>query len=105
MNLAFSKKQFRFRFENTWLKEANFKKEVSSFWEGLPAIHLLPNLISVSSFMSKWGRNFFHKFRDKIKRQKSVVDSLVNCYDEESVRRYFEEKNKLDDLMVHEEDY
>lgn len=55
--------------------------------------------------MSKWGLNFFHKFREKIKKQKCVVDALVNCEDELSIHRYFEEKKNLDDLLVHEEEY
>lgn len=29
----------------------------------------------------------------------------MNCEDEDSIRKYFEERNKLCDLMVHEEDY
>lgn len=62
VNTAITKKDFRFRFENTWLKEANFHSDVSKFWRDLPSSHLLPKLISVSSFMAKWGRNFFHKF-------------------------------------------
>lgn len=78
---------------------------MSQFWEGLPTVHLLPKLLFVSLFMSKWGRNFFHKFREKIKKQKSIVDELVNCEDDVSVRRYSEERRKPDKLMVHEEEY
>lgn len=48
MNTSIPKKQFRFRFENTWLKESSFHKVVSDFWQTLPAIHLLPKLLSVS---------------------------------------------------------
>lgn len=59
MNTSFSKKQFRFKFENTWLKEESFHTDVATFWQGLPTIHLLPKLISVSSFMAKWERTFF----------------------------------------------
>lgn len=51
----------------------------------LPTAHILPKLVSVSSFMAKWGKKFFHKFRDKIKKQKEVVDGLVNRDDEEGV--------------------
>ena len=65
---SFSRKQFRFRFENTSLKEQTFHEEVSTFWKDLPPTHLLPKLISVSSFMAKWGRNLFHKFREKVKK-------------------------------------
>lgn len=61
-HVSFSRKNFRFKFENTWLKEPNFNWEVSYFWNLLSASHLLPKLLSVSSFMTKWGRRFFINF-------------------------------------------
>lgn len=103
--MSYSRKQFRFRFENIWLKEPSFHEEVSSYWQGIPTIFLLPKLISVSSFMAKWGRNFFHKFRDKVKKQKEILNALVNRSDEEGIRCYFTEKNRLDVLLKDEEFY
>ena len=105
VNTSFSKKVFRFRFENTWLKEPTFRKDVSEFWTDMPAIHLLPKLISVSSFMARWGRNFFHKFRDKVKTQKEIVSSLSDRVDSVGVEQYFAEKEELNKLLLHEELY
>lgn len=105
MNANISKKEFRFKFENIWLKEKDFHADVSKFWEGLPSTHLLPKLISVSSFMSKWGRQFFHKFREKIKAQKEVINSFMNCTDDAGIKLYFEEKEKLHQLLLQEETY
>lgn len=105
LNVSFSRKNFRFRFENVWLKEPNFHIEVSDFWKGIASSLLLPKLISVSSFMAKWGRNFFHKFRDKVKKQKDILDKLINRNDQIGVGLYFEEKDRLDDLMKQEEVY
>lgn len=67
---------FRFRFENTWLREPSFVAEVKHVWESLPATHLLPKLMSVSRFMEKWGMDFFNKFKEKVRRQKVILDSL-----------------------------
>lgn len=100
-----SKKKFRFRFENTWLHEPTFVKEVSNNWGNLPAIHLLPKLLSISTFMERWGRNFFHKFREKIKYQKAIIESLYNRTDAEGVKEFLLENNKLNDLLLHEELY
>ncbi|XP_074352652.1 uncharacterized protein LOC141691795 [Apium graveolens] len=100
-----SRKQFRFRFENSWLKEPSFKAEVKGFWKALLATHILPKLIFVSFFMSKWGRNFFHKFKDKVKCQKEVLNVLKDHEDEEGIKTYFEEKEKLNELLEHEESY
>ncbi|XP_074348383.1 uncharacterized protein LOC141687114 [Apium graveolens] len=102
---GFSRKNFRFCFENTWLNEPDFKKEVADFWSAIPAIHVLPKLLSVASFMAKWGRNFFHKFRDKIKKQKEVLDTLKDISDDIGIQQYFVEKNKLEELLLHEEIY
>ncbi|XP_074339551.1 uncharacterized protein LOC141677486 isoform X1 [Apium graveolens] len=105
ISVAFSQKQFRFRFENTWLQEPNFRKETTDFWLALPPSHILPKLIFVSNFMARWGRNFFHKFRDKVKKQKELLSSLVNRVDSDGVKLYFEENDKLNDLLLHEELY
>ncbi|XP_074356664.1 uncharacterized protein LOC141696420 [Apium graveolens] len=78
INTSFSCKDFRFRFENTWLREASFRHEVTNFWLSLSATNIIPKLVSVSGFMARWGRNFFHKFREKIKKQKEVVAKLVD---------------------------
>ncbi|XP_074374972.1 uncharacterized protein LOC141716673 [Apium graveolens] len=93
------------RFENTWLHEPSFRQEVMNFWTDLPAINIIPNLISVSGFMAHWGRNFFHKFRDKIKKQKEVVAKLVDHVDAIGVELYFSEKDILQELLLHEESY
>lgn len=105
MSFAHSRKQFRFKFENTWLQSPIFHEEVSKFWKDLPILNILPKLVSVSSFMAKWGHNFFHKFRDKIRKQKEVVNSLVEKTDDESVKKYFAERDKLNDILMHEEIY
>lgn len=100
-----TKKKFRFRFENTWLKEKSFHEEVSNYWKNLAPIHFLPKLLELSNFMGKWGREFFNKFREKIKKQKENLSLYESCADEEQTRRYFEERNKLEELLVHEEAY
>ncbi|XP_074352235.1 uncharacterized protein LOC141691391 [Apium graveolens] len=105
VNTKIPSNQFRFRFENTWLKESSFHEEVSSFWHNLPPMHLLPKLIEVSKYMAKWGREFFHKFRKEVIRQKEIIDSLKNREDDDGVQIYFYEKDKLGDLLSHEEAY
>lgn len=55
--------------------------------------------------MAKWGQNFFHKFRDKVKKQKEVLDVLVSRVDDEGIRDYFIEKNRLEEILKQEETY
>lgn len=38
-------------------------------------------------------------------KQKEVINKLVDCVDEDNVKRYFEEKEKLHQLLLHEEIY
>lgn len=104
-NMAVTKKQFRFKFKNTWLKEAGFHSEVSKFWQDLPPFHLLSKLISMSSFMARWERRFFHKFREKVIKQKEVLDALKNREDDDEIQSYFDEKAKMEELLLHEEIY
>lgn len=104
-NVVVSRKKFRFRFENVWLKEPNFHNEVSGFWKQLHAAHLLPKLLSASEFMAKWGHKFFHKFRDKVRLQKKAIDELVNRTDSDGVAKYFEANERFNDLLLHEEIY
>lgn len=99
ISVDFSRKQFRFRFEDTWLQEPNFRKKTTDFWLDLSPSHILPKLIYVSNFMARWGRNFFHKFRDKVKKQKELLSSLVNRVDSDEVKLYFEEKDRLNELL------
>lgn len=66
---------------------------------------MLPKLISISSFMAKWGRHFFHKFREKVKVQKALIDVLVKRENEAGIKMYIDEKEKLHELMSHEESY
>lgn len=48
---------------------------------------------------------FFNKFREKVINQKEVIDSLKNREDDDGVQMYFEEKDKLNELLRHEEAY
>lgn len=105
VSTSFSRKTFRFRFENTWLREPSFRQEVTNFWTDLPTINIVPKLISVSGFMARWGQIFFHKFRDKIKKQKEVVANLADRIDAGGVELYFSEKDILQELLLHEETY
>lgn len=105
LNVATPRKQFRFHFENTWSEESTFRKEVADYWLELPATHILSKLMAVSSFMARWGRNFFHKFRDKTAIHKVALQLLVDRTDSNRLKEYYEEKNKLDELTLHEEVY
>lgn len=69
------------------------------------ALHLLPKLIYVSSFMARWGRTFFPKFREKVKKQKAILVDLVNRVDESSIKEYLVERDKLNEMLLHEEVY
>lgn len=55
--------------------------------------------------MARWGRTFFHKFREKVKHQKAIIERLFDRVDADGVKEYLMEKNKLNDLLLHEELY
>lgn len=87
------------------MKEPSFHADVVKFWQNLPAVHLLPKLISVSSYMVKWGRTFFRIFRDKVIKQKEIIEKFKGREDDDGIQLYFDEKEKLEELLLHEEAY
>lgn len=105
MKVDILRKNFRFRFENIWLKEPNFVTEVKDFWKSIPVAHLIPKLAEVSAYMARWGRTFFHKFKEKIKVQKNIMESLGNRTDADSVQGYLEANEELNNLFYKEEVY
>ncbi|XP_074342377.1 uncharacterized protein LOC141679915 [Apium graveolens] len=53
---------------------------------------------------------WWHKFPmcnlcRKVRKQKEVLNELVNGEDEDGVRKYFEERDQFNDLLLHEEQY
>lgn len=104
-NTSFSRKHFRFRLENIWLKEPNFHAEVSKYWCNLSTSHILPKLLAISDYMGKWGHKFFHKFRDKVRVQKKIIEGLMNRNDATGITEYFVEKENLHELLLQEETY
>lgn len=53
--------------------------------------------------MAIWGREFFHKFTEKLKACKEKLGLLVDKTDDVSVKEYLVEKEKLNLLMFQEE--
>lgn len=51
------------------------------------------------------GQELFHKFRDKLSKQKEVLKRLVDRTDDDGLKDYFAEKQKLEDLLFQEEIY
>lgn len=99
------KKEFRFKIENTWLKEKTFVRDVTTFWEDLPNTSFLPKLLSVSKYMKKRGHTFFNKFKEKLKAQKRIIEALKIRTDEEGIKQYLIERDKLNEFLLHEETY
>lgn len=51
------------------------------------------------------GTDVFHKFREKVLKQKGVIDALNNREDDDGIQMYFEERERLNELLLHEETY
>ncbi|KAL1816088.1 hypothetical protein ACET3Z_018662 [Daucus carota] len=44
------------------------------------------------AYMARWGRVFFHKFREKIKLQKSMIESLKDREDDDGIQQFLHYK-------------
>lgn len=51
--------------------------------------------------MAKLGRNFLNKFREKVIKQKVVLDALKIREDDDGIKMYFDEKDKLNEVLLH----
>lgn len=100
-----SMREFRFRFETTWLKEASLINEVKKFWYQIPTTNIVPKLMSIFKFMEKWGRDFFNKFREKSRVQNIVMDDLKERTDARGIQQYVVERDKLNEILFHEKIY
>lgn len=78
---------------------------MTKLWKTLPALHILLNLMSMSSFMAKWERQFFHNYRNKVNNQKKIPNKLMYREDEDGIHVYFKERARLNELLLHEEVY
>lgn len=66
-------------------KGTEFIAEIKDYWKNIPVIHLIPKLFEVSSYMARMGRAFFHKFKEKIKEQKCILERLADKVDSNSI--------------------
>lgn len=87
------------------MKEENFHVNVANYWQNLHTIHVLPKLIFVSKYMATRGITFFHKFRDKVIKQKEVIEQFKDREDDDGIQLYFDGNEKLNDLLLTEELY
>lgn len=55
--------------------------------------------------MARWGRVFFHNFREKVIKQKEILDALKHREDNIGIQTYFAKKAKLEEIMFQEESY
>lgn len=55
--------------------------------------------------MEKWGRTFFNKFKEKLKKQKPIIDELRSRTDSIGIKLFLDEREKLNELLSQEDLY
>lgn len=103
--LELSRKKFRFRFENIWLKEPGFIAEVFRDLDKYFSNEFVTQIDGGLFFYGEVGRSFFHKFREKIKEQKSILERLNDLTDDISIQTYISAKENLNNLLYQEESF
>lgn len=48
---------------------------------------------------------FFHRFREKVSKQKEIIEGMKDREDDDGIQLYFDEKEKFNELLMHEELY
>lgn len=49
------------------------------------------------------GTGFFNKFKEKVRKQKTLIDSLKDKRDDQSVKVFVEARDPLNEILLHEE--
>lgn len=55
--------------------------------------------------MARWGRAFFHKFKEKIKKQKIIRERFSDQVNSNSIKQFLEANERLNILFDQEESY
>lgn len=95
----------KFRFENKWLREPDFKELVQNSWDAGSSQDLLPRLEMCSELLSSWGKQRFTAFKRSINQYKQKLEQLRNYSDPDSVEEYDTIRKTMIDLLVQEEDH
>ncbi|XP_073060294.1 uncharacterized protein [Primulina eburnea] len=95
----------KFRFENKWLRELDFKELVYNSWDAGSCQDLLPRLERCSELLSNWGKQCFAFFKRSINQYKQKLEQLRHYSDPDSVEEYDTIRKNMIDLFVQEEDH
>ncbi|XP_073017768.1 uncharacterized protein [Primulina eburnea] len=95
----------KFRFENKWLREADFQELVQHSWDVGSSQDLLPRLEMCADLLSTWGKKSFAAFKKSINQYKLKLEQLRNYSDPKSVKEYDTIRKNMIDLLVQEEDH
>ncbi|XP_073032971.1 uncharacterized protein [Primulina eburnea] len=94
-----------FRFENSWLRDAELYGIVKSSWSGARNTDMISKLCYCAGKLDSWGRNRVVSFSREIRSCMNRLHNLHDRVDHESVQQYDDIKNKLSYLFIQQEDY
>ena len=95
----------RFRFENLWVREQDFNENLKRWWQLSSDKDLLERLSLCSVSMAKWGREFWKRFRRRIKCCSEKLVRLRGKTDDLAVGEFFRARAEMDSLLDQEEVY
>ena len=95
----------RFRFENLWVREQDFNDSLKRWWQSSSDKDLIERLSLCSVSMAKWGREFWKRFRKRIKCCSEKLVRLRGKTDDIAVGEFFRARAELDRLLDQEEVY
>ena len=89
----------RFRFKNLWVREQDFNDSLKRWWQSSSDKDLLGRLSLCSVSMAKWGREFWKRFRKRIKCCSEKLVRLRGMTDDIAVGEFFRVRVELDSLL------
>lgn len=94
-----------FRFEYHWFSEQELYTIIEVCWVSNRDYDIMKNLNYCSEVLDQWGKKVDGTFRNNIRRCNEQLENLRDKYDEESIRAFKDQNDRLASLLMQEEDY
>ncbi|XP_052288553.1 uncharacterized protein LOC127899255 [Citrus sinensis] len=89
----------QFRFENTWLCEADCSDVIRDSWRSYTGDFIQQRIMVCGSALMEWGGHFARDFRKRIRECKKCMAALRGRRDNEGVVAFTEARQRYNELL------
>jgi exonuclease III len=93
----------RFKFENAWLIDPDFKSFVNSTWNSYGNSPIVDKLELCAADLSTWSRNHFHHLKRDIDKCRNQLEAMRVQVDSENITCFNNLRNRMNRLLIQED--